>query len=108
MRLLLRAFPAGFRRRYGAELLELVNAGDAPLRDGANLVLAGLRLRLDGAGAWLRRRTGVGCYALSFGLIAAAAGGAALECCVLLGSAAAGGAGGLVAHRCRGAFAFAR
>jgi hypothetical protein len=108
VKLLLRAFPAGFRQRYGAELLELVDTGDAPVRDAANLVLAGLRVRFDEAAARLRRRTGVGGHALSLGLMAVAAGGGALGGCVVLGSAAAGGAGALVLYRCRGASAFAR
>lgn len=103
MRILLRAFPAGFRRRYGDELLELVDARDTPLRDGANLVLAGLRVRLEGASAWMRGQTGFGRQFLSLGVAAAALGSAALGGCVILGSVAAGGAGALLAQRARGA-----
>ena len=89
MRLLLRAFPAGFRRRYGDELLDLVALGRSPFRDGMNVVFAGLRMRLAGS-------------ALGVALVSAAAlGSAALGGCVVLGSAAAGGAAGLLANRLR-------
>ena len=86
MRLLLHAFPAGFRRRYGEELLELVHASKSPVRDGTNVVFAGLRMR-------------VATTTFGIGLVSAAAlGSAVLGGCVVLGSAAAGGAGALVAH----------
>ena len=89
MRLLLRAFPAGFRHRYGDELLELVALGRSPARDGLNVVLAGLRMRVGGS-------------ALGIAFVSAAAlGSAALGGCVVLGSAAAGGAAGLLANRVR-------
>jgi hypothetical protein len=89
MRLLLRAYPATFRRRYGDELLELVAVGGSPVRDGMNVVFAGLHMRLGGS-------------ALGVGLVSVAAlGSAALGGCVLLGSAAAGGAGALLANRVR-------
>ena len=93
MRLLLHAFPAGFRRRYGDELLELVHASESPVRDGTNVLLAGLRMR-------------IGTSTLGMGLVSAAAlGSAALGGCVVLGSAAAGGAGALLANRWRLALA---
>ena len=94
MRLLLRAFPARFRRRYGTELLELADAGGSPVRDGANILLAGLRLRLDDAAARLRWAHG-----LSVGMVAAVVGSAALGGCVVLGSAGAGLGGILVGRR---------
>lgn len=85
MKLLLRAFPAGFRRRYGEELLELVSASESRVRDGTNVLFAGLRMR-------------IGTNTLAMGLVSAAAlGSAVLGGCVLLGSAAAGGAGVLLA-----------
>lgn len=96
MRLLLRAFPATFRRRYGDELLELVAAGNSPLRDGANIVLAGLRVRAEAVAGWARRRG-----ALTAGTVAAAVGSVALGGCLVLGSAATGGAGFLLAWRWR-------
>ena len=89
MKLLLRAYPPAFRRRYGDELLELVAVGGSPVRDGVNVLLAGLRMRVGGS---------------AFGVAvvsAAALGSAALGGCVLLGSAAAGGAAGLLANRVR-------
>lgn len=89
MRLLLRAYPAGFRRRYGDELLELVALGRSPLRDGANVVLAGLRMRVGGSALGIA-------FVSSAALASAALGG-----CVILGSAAAGGAAGLLANRAR-------
>jgi hypothetical protein len=93
MRLLLRAFPAGFRRRYGEELLELVSVGGSPARDGVNVVLAGLRMRIGGS-------------ALGIAFVSAAAlGSAVLGGCVLLGSAAVASAGALVARRARPAVA---
>ena len=93
MRLLLRAFPAGFRRRYGDELLELVALGGSPMRDGANVLFAGLRMRLGGSVAGITL------------ISAAALGSAALGGCVLLGSAAASGAGAMLAARFRVALA---
>ena len=93
MRLLLRAFPARFRRRYGDELLELVRQSGSPLRDGANLLWSGLRMR---AGT-----TAFGLATVS----ALALGSVALGGCVLLGSAAVGGAGGVAANRFRHALA---
>jgi hypothetical protein len=100
MRLLLHAFPSGFRRRYGDELLELVGAGQSPVRDGANLVLAGLRVRLEELSKHLRPRAGA--QALSLGLVAAAAlGSVALGGCLILGSMAAGGGGLLALRRIR-------
>ena len=108
MRLLLRAFPSGFRRRYGDELLELVTSGDAPLRDAANLIVAGLRVRL-GQLARDFRSLRAGRRALALGAIAlAATGSAALGGCVLLGSVAVTGMGALLAQRARAALAFAR
>ncbi len=108
MRLLLRAFPAGFRRRYGDELLELVSAGDAPLRDAANLIVAGLRVRL-GQLARDFRSLRAGRQALALGAIAlAATGSAALGGCVVLGSVAVTGMGALLAQRARGVVALAR
>ena len=101
MRLLLRAFPADFRRRYGAELLELAESGGRPFRDGLNIVLAGLHARLEDMVAFLRGRAGVGAQVLSLGLIALAAAGGALGGCLVLGSAAAGGSGALVLRRWR-------
>ena len=93
MRLLLHAFPARFRRRYGDELLGLVEASGSPMRDGANVVLAGLRMR-------------VGASTFGMALVSLAAlGSAALGGCVLLGSAALAGAGGLLANRFRIALA---
>jgi hypothetical protein len=87
VRLLLRAFPARFRRQYGDELLELVAVGGSPMRDGANVVFAGLRMRLGGS-------------VLGITLISAAAlGSAALGGCVLLGSAATSGAGAMLFRR---------
>lgn len=93
MRLLLHAFPPGFRRRYGDELLELVRTGRSPVRDGTNVLFAGLRMR---AGA-----STVGTMLVT----AAALGSAVLGGCVLLGSAAIGGAGALLANRFRLAIA---
>ncbi len=101
MRLLLHAFPVRFRRRYGEELLELIQAGDRPLRDGLNLVLAGLRMRFE-------RATGAGRQFMSAGVVAAALGSAALGGCLVLGSLALGGTGALLAHRVREGLAFAR
>ena len=93
MRLLLRAFPAGFRRQYGDELLDLVAVGESPVRDGVNVVFAGLRMRVGGS-------------ALGMAFVSAAAlGSAALGGCVVLGSAAAGGAGAMLANRVRVAVA---
>lgn len=86
MRLLLRAFPAGFRRRYGEELLDLVHGGGSPVRDGANVLLAGLRMRIA------TTTFGIGLVSI------AALGSLALGGCVVLGSAAAGGAGALLAN----------
>jgi hypothetical protein len=89
MRLLLHAFPSGFRRRYGDELIELVQAGGSPVRDGTNVVFAGLRMRIASN---------------TFGMAlvsVAALGSAVLGGCVLLGSAAVGGAGALLANRVR-------
>lgn len=86
MKLLLRAFPAGFRRRYGEELLELVNAGESPVRDGTNVLLAGLRMRI------VTNTVGMGLVS------AAALGSAVLGGCLVLGSAAVGGAGVLLAN----------
>lgn len=89
MRVLLRAFPAGFRDRYGDELLELVAGGGSPVRDGTNVLFAGLRMRIGGS------TFGIALVSL------AALGSAALGGCVLLGSAAAGGAGAMLANRVR-------
>ena len=89
MRLLLHAFPAGFRRRYGDELIELVQASGSPVRDGTNVVFAGLRMRIASN---------------TFGMAlvsVAALGSAVLGGCVLLGSAAVGGGGALLANRVR-------
>jgi hypothetical protein len=89
VRLLLRAFPSGFRRRYGDELLELVAVGGSPVRDGVNVVFAGLRMRAGGS-------------ALGVAFVSAATlGSAALGGCIVLGSAALGGAGALLANRVR-------
>ncbi len=108
MRLLLRAFPAGFRRRYGDELLELVRDGDAPLRDAANLIAAGLRARVGELARDFRTLRG-GRQALALGVIAlAATGSAALGGCVVLGSVAVTGMGALLAQRARAAVALAR
>jgi aryl carrier-like protein len=102
MRLLLHAFPSSFRRRYGEELLELVDARRTPVRDGANLVLAGLRVRLDELLRSARRIGGHG-RVLSVGAVAAlAAGSAALGGCVVLGSAAVAAGGVLMLSRLRG------
>ena len=93
MRLLLHAFPSSFRRRYGDELIDMVQASGSPLRDGTNVVFAGLRMRIASN---------------TFGMAlvsVAALGSAALGGCVLLGSAAAGGAGALLANRLRVSFA---
>jgi hypothetical protein len=89
MRFLLHAFPAGFRRRYGDELLELARAGRSPVRDGVNMLFSGLRMRIGG--------NAVGMTLVSI----AALGSAVLGGCVVLGSAAAGGAGALLANRVR-------
>lgn len=92
MRHLLRAYPARFRRRYGDELLDLVQAGGSPVRDAVNLLLSGLRMRVG---------------TTSFGMATVAAmglGSVALGGCALLGSAAIGGAGGVLANRFRLAF----
>ena len=93
MRLLIRAFPARFRRRYGDELLDLVQASGSPVRDAVNVLLSGLRMRLG--------TTSFGMATVS----AMALGSVVLGGCVLLGSAAIGGAGGLLANRFRLAFA---
>jgi hypothetical protein len=103
MKLLLHAFPSDFRRRYGDELLELVGTGGAPLRDGANLVLAGLRVRLDE----IAREFGslkVGGQARAVAVIGlASTASAALGGCMILGSVAVAGGGALLVHRARGA-----
>ena len=93
MRLLLHAFPAGFRRRYGDELIELVQASGSPVRDSVNVLLAGLRMRLG---------------TISFGIAgvsAMALGSVVLGGCALLGSAAIAAAGGVLANRFRLALA---
>ncbi len=93
MRHVLRAFPAGFRRRYGDELLELVEANGSPVRDATNVLLAGLRMR-------------VATTTFGVGVVSAAAlGSAVLGGCVVLGSIAAGGAGALLANGRRPALA---
>jgi hypothetical protein len=101
MKLLLRAFPVGFRHRYGDEMLELVQTGDRPLHDGMNLVFAGLRMRFE-------RLTGVARHVASVGVVGAALGSAALGGCLVLGSLAVGGTGALLAHSARRGLAFAR
>lgn len=93
MRLLLRAFPAGFRRRYGDELIDLVGMSGSPVRDGTNVLFAGLRMR-------------IATNAFGMALVSVAAlGSAVLGGCILLGSAAVGGAGALLANRARVALA---
>ncbi len=94
MRILLRAFPVGFRDRYGDEMLELVQTGDRPLHDGVNLVIAGLRMRFE-------RLTGLARRVASVGVVGAAVGSAALGGCLVLGSLAVGGTGALLAQRVR-------
>ena len=102
MRLLLHAFPSRFRRRYGDELLELVGSGRSPARDAVNLVLAGLRVRVEALARGVRRRAGGG-QALSLGFVAVTAlGSLALGGCVILGSASVAGGGAFLAHRMRG------
>jgi hypothetical protein len=93
VRFLLRAYPARFRRRYGDELLDLVQASGSPVRDGVNVLLSGLRMRLG---------------TTSFGMATVSAmglGSVVLGGCVLLGSAAIAAAGGFIANRFRLAIA---
>lgn len=101
MRFLLYAFPIGFRDRYGAELLTLAREGGHPVHDGLNIVLAGLRMRLERLGAFGRP-------VMSVGVVGAAVGSAAVGGCLVLGSIALGGTGALLAQRVRREAAFAR
>ena len=103
MRTLVRLFPRRFRERYGAELVELVDATGGGWRDGVDLLRTALSLHVDNGlralGRWVRARRKL---LLSIALAAAAGallGGSArwaedlaIAGCSVLGGAAASGA----------------
>jgi aryl carrier-like protein len=90
MRLLLRLFPRRFRRRYGTEMLELIDERHAKLRDAADLVVSGLSLRFEDLADRLRRSVRSPRAALWLVLLGAA-GLAGLGGCAVVGSAVAAG-----------------
>ena len=107
MKLLLRAFPAGFRQRYGDEMLDLVQARRTPVRDGVDILLAAARLRGDRAVSWLLRRATPGARVHGVLIVAAAMTAIQTDCAtVALGSL--GAAGLVAASRWRTALTIAR
>lgn len=96
LRLLVLSFPADLRRRHGDEILEQLGASDRPLRDAADLAVAGMRLRIE-------RLSGSGgaVNSLGVGLVATWSAGALLADCTVLGSMAVAGFGGLAALNLR-------
>jgi hypothetical protein len=82
-------FPGSFRRRYGDELLELVQTSESPIRDRVNVLFACMGMRLAST-------------AFGLGIVSALLlGSVALGGCVLLAALAVGAAGGVLANRFR-------
>ena len=113
MRALVRVFPRRFRERYGAELVELLEASETPWRDCADMLRSAVSLHLDHALGVLRRWTrthrrplltlgvAAGTGAILGGCTGFAADLAIAGCSVLGGAAASGAVAMAVAGRHR-------
>jgi hypothetical protein len=71
-RLILRVLPPGFRRRHGREIHDMLRRTTRPVRDRADVVMAGVGLRLGRAIRPLLYAAvvGTGCFALATALAA--------------------------------------
>lgn len=68
-RLIMRILPAEIRTSHGDELADMLDSSTRPIRDGADVVIAGLGLRLGRATRGLLVAAVVGMFGSAFGLV---------------------------------------